>query len=119
LISGGIDGLVQNGTAEVGSAESVFYSAAAWFDSAGSRFIGHLDDRPQITIAGARAGKTSTVLEPNLYVYPGSMLVLDPKGELARSASLLPSPPIYALTCFTSVATLGTLKHSHLVRDCS
>jgi type IV secretion system protein VirD4 len=49
--------------------------------------LGHLDDRPMVTIAGARAGKTSTVLEPNLYLYPGSMLVLDPKGELARSAS--------------------------------
>jgi type IV secretion system protein VirD4 len=51
-------------------------------------FLGHLDDRPMITIAGARAGKTSTVLEPNLYLYPGSMLVLDPKGELARTAPL-------------------------------
>ena len=52
------------------------------------RFLGHLDDRPMVTIAGARAGKTSTVLEPNLYLYPGSMLVLDPKGELSRTASL-------------------------------
>ena len=52
------------------------------------RFLGHLDDRPQITIAGARAGKTSTILEPNLYLYPGSMLVLDPKGELAQTARL-------------------------------
>ena len=52
------------------------------------RFLGYLDDRPQITIAGARAGKTSTILEPNLYLYPGSMLVLDPKGELARTARL-------------------------------
>ena len=41
-----------------------------------------------VTIAGARAGKTSTVLEPNLYLYPGSMLVLDPKGELAQTARL-------------------------------
>jgi type IV secretion system protein VirD4 len=52
------------------------------------RFLGHLDDRPQVTIAGARAGKTSTILEPNLYLYPGSMLVLDPKGELSRTARL-------------------------------
>jgi type IV secretion system protein VirD4 len=53
------------------------------------RFIGHLDDRPLVTIAGARAGKTSTVLEPNLYIYPGSCIVLDPKGELsARTAGL-------------------------------
>ncbi|HEY1745787.1 MAG TPA: type IV secretory system conjugative DNA transfer family protein [Xanthobacteraceae bacterium] len=52
-------------------------------------FIGHLDDRPLVTIAGARAGKTSTVLEPNLYLYPGSCIVLDPKGELSgRTAAL-------------------------------
>ena len=54
----------------------------------GSQRLGHLDDRPQITIAGARAGKTSTILEPNLCLYPGSMLVLDPKGELAGTARL-------------------------------
>jgi type IV secretion system protein VirD4 len=52
----------------------------------GDTYLGHLDDRPMVTIAGARAGKSSTVLEPNLYLYPGSMLVLDPKGELARTA---------------------------------
>ena len=52
------------------------------------QFLGHLDDRPFVTIAGARAGKTSTILEPNLCLYPGSMLVLDPKGELAKTAPL-------------------------------
>ena len=52
------------------------------------QFLGHLDDRPQITIAGARAGKTSTILEPNLYLYPGPVLALDPKGELSKSARL-------------------------------
>jgi len=53
------------------------------------RFIGHLDDRPLITIANARAGKTSTVLEPNLYLYPGSCIALDPKDELSgRTASV-------------------------------
>lgn len=53
----------------------------------GSHYIGSLDDRPMVTIAGARAGKSSTILEPNLYHYPGSMLVLDPKGELARNTA--------------------------------
>lgn len=53
--------------------------------------LGHLDDRPMVTIVGARAGKTSTVLEPNLYLYPGSMVVLDPKGELARKTAVIRS----------------------------
>lgn len=50
------------------------------------QLLGHLDDRPQVTVAAARSGKTSTILEPNLYLYPGAMLVLDPKGELAPTA---------------------------------
>lgn len=51
------------------------------------QFIGALDDRPIVTVAGARSGKTSTVLEPNLYLWPGSCVVLDPKGTLcARTA---------------------------------
>ncbi|WP_441234506.1 type IV secretory system conjugative DNA transfer family protein [Bradyrhizobium sp. 930_D9_N1_4] len=53
----------------------------------GSSFLGHLDDRPLIMLAGTRAGKTSTILMPNLYLYSGSMLVLDPKGELAAAAA--------------------------------
>jgi len=51
----------------------------------GDTFLGHLDDRPIMSIAGTRAGKTSTILEPNLYMYGASMLVLDPKGDLART----------------------------------
>lgn len=50
------------------------------------RVLGHLDDRPMVTIAGSRSGKTSTILEPNLYCYPGSMLVMDPKRELLHTA---------------------------------
>jgi type IV secretion system protein VirD4 len=42
------------------------------------------DDRHIVTIAGSRAGKSSTVLIPNLNRYPGSVVVIDPKGELAQ-----------------------------------
>jgi type IV secretion system protein VirD4 len=55
----------------------------------GQEAIGWMDDRPMVTIAGARAGKTSTVLKPNLYLYPGSMFVLDPKAELAKETAAL------------------------------
>ena len=47
-------------------------------------YKGKGDDRHVVTIAGSRAGKSSTVLIPNLLRYPGSVLVIDPKGELAR-----------------------------------
>jgi type IV secretion system protein VirD4 len=49
--------------------------------------IGIGDDKPMVTIASARSGKTSTVLKPTLYTYPGSMVVLDPKGELATATA--------------------------------
>lgn len=51
------------------------------------RLIGIKDDRHVVTAAGNRAGKSSTVLIPNLRRYPGSVLVLDPKGELARATA--------------------------------
>lgn len=53
----------------------------------GDTFLGHLDDRPVVTVAGARAGKTSTILEPTLYLYPGPLVASDPKGELAHAAA--------------------------------
>lgn len=49
------------------------------------RVLGRKDDRHVVTVAGSRAGKSSTVLIPNLRRYPGSVVVLDPKGELARA----------------------------------
>ncbi len=51
------------------------------------RLLGRDDDRHVVTIAGSRAGKSSTVLIPNLRRYPGSVVVLDPKGELARATA--------------------------------
>ena len=51
------------------------------------RLLGRDDDRHVVTVAGSRAGKSSTVLIPNLLRYPGSVLVLDPKGELARATA--------------------------------
>ena len=41
------------------------------------------DDRHMITVAGSRSGKGVSMIIPNLLFYRGSMLVIDPKGELA------------------------------------
>lgn len=48
----------------------------------GDRLLGRADDRHMVTIAGSRAGKSQTVLIPNLQRYPGPAVVIDPKGEL-------------------------------------
>jgi type IV secretion system protein VirD4 len=48
------------------------------------RAIGWNDDRHLLTVAGTRAGKGASLIVPNLLLYAGSVLAIDPKGELAR-----------------------------------
>jgi type IV secretion system protein VirD4 len=45
--------------------------------------VGYLDDRHVVTIAGARSGKGRACIVPNLCLYPGSVVTIDPKGENA------------------------------------
>ena len=52
----------------------------------GGRAIGWKDDRHALTVAGTRAGKGTSLIVPNLLLFPGSVLAIDPKGELARIA---------------------------------
>lgn len=51
--------------------------------AADGRMIGIDDNRHHAVIAGSRAGKNLTVIWPNLCLYPGSCICLDPKGENA------------------------------------
>ncbi len=51
------------------------------------KLIGVEDDRHMITCAGSRAGKFVSVLAPNLIFYPGSILIIDPKGEAANATA--------------------------------
>ncbi|WP_375415556.1 type IV secretory system conjugative DNA transfer family protein [uncultured Bradyrhizobium sp.] len=53
------------------------------------RLLGRADDRHIVTIAGSRAGKSRSVLIPNLKRYPGSVVVIDPKGELALETATM------------------------------
>jgi type IV secretion system protein VirD4 len=48
------------------------------------RGIGSMDDRHILTVAGSRGGKGVSLIVPNLLMYDGSVLAIDPKGELAR-----------------------------------
>lgn len=45
--------------------------------------VGYRDDRHMATMAGSRSGKGVSCIVPNLLLYPGSVVVIDPKGELA------------------------------------
>lgn len=45
--------------------------------------IGLTDDRHMLTIAGSRTGKGATAIIPNLLLWEGSAIVIDPKGTNA------------------------------------
>lgn len=45
--------------------------------------VGWADDRGILTIAASRSGKGRAAIIPNLIVWPGSALVIDPKGTNA------------------------------------
>lgn len=49
--------------------------------------IGIKDDRHMLTVAGSRSGKGQAVILPNLALYHGSVMVLDPKGENATETA--------------------------------
>lgn len=51
------------------------------------KMIGIADGRHVVTLAGSGGGKSVCSLIPNLKLYGGSCLVLDPKGELARATA--------------------------------
>ena len=53
----------------------------------GGNWIGPADYPHVMTIAGTRAGKSSTCLKPNLLLWPSSVLCIDPKGELAEMSA--------------------------------
>lgn len=50
----------------------------------GGQGIGCGDDRHLMLVAGSRAGKGVSFVIPNLLLYEGSILAIDPKGELAN-----------------------------------
>lgn len=53
----------------------------------GGNLIGYGDDRHICTVAGNRAGKGRSLLINNLLTYPGSVIVVDPKGDLASETA--------------------------------
>ncbi|WIY52054.1 type IV secretory system conjugative DNA transfer family protein [Devosia sp. YIM 151766] len=45
--------------------------------------VGYRDDRHVLVVSGTRSGKGASVIIPNLCLWPGSVVVIDPKGENA------------------------------------
>jgi len=56
------------------------------FGAIGENLIGYSDNRHIMSVAGNRSGKSVTV-KANLFFYDGSVIVIDPKGELATDTA--------------------------------
>lgn len=56
-------------------------------DRGGQVPLGWCDDRHLITVAGSRSGKGVSAILPNLLLYPGSVICIDPKGENAAATA--------------------------------
>lgn len=49
--------------------------------------VGWRDNRHLVTVAGSRAGKGQSAIIPNLHLYAGSIVCIDPKGENAQATA--------------------------------
>ena len=59
--------------------------------------LGYEDDRHVLLVSGSRSGKGAGIIIPNLCRWPGSCVVIDPKGENATvTAERRGSGSIYA-----------------------
>ena len=76
------------------------------------RHIGTSDDGHMMTIATTGAGKSVSAIKPNLAMYDGSVIVFDPKGELAKSTSKRRLDGLYQ-----QVHILDPYNESHLVKS--
>ncbi len=74
---------------EIKTAQTLVYTPGHIFlGRVDDKMIGVRDNRHIVTIAGSRSGKSACLLIPNLLLYPGSALVIDPKGELAEASAV-------------------------------
>ena len=90
------------GTAKWLKATTIYQSGSIWLGrNEDGDAIGVNDDRHVITFAGTRAGKGTSCTIPNLCLWVGSAVIVDPKGEnaarTARERAKKPGHKVIAL----------------------
>lgn len=105
------------GTASWSSSGPEWKEGSIWLGRDGEgRAIGHTDDRHMVTIAGSRAGKGRSAIIPNLFLWPGSCVVVDPKGEnagvTAAARARLPGHSVLVLDPFGEAEIDDALRAS-------
>lgn len=73
--------------AELDADRFTFADGKILLGQARDKLVGIDDNRHIVTIAGSRAGKSATSLMSNLLTWNGSVITIDPKGELASNTA--------------------------------
>ncbi len=79
ILLGLVDAVIQEAVSSSGGVRSRYATAGT--------FIGIRDDRHIVSVAGSRGGKSRALLLGNLLVYPGSIICVDPKADLATESA--------------------------------
>ena len=77
------------------TAQHTFRDGRFWLGRSpmgGGDGVGYVDDRHICLVSGSRSGKGTTTIIPNLCLWPGSVVVVDPKGENATVAAARRGP---------------------------
>lgn len=80
-----------------------FYLGTAFDDTGAPYDAGIHDDRHLFIVAGSRGGKGRSLLLPNAATWPGGLVALDPKGELASITAIRRGQPEFARLTGSSV----------------
>ncbi|MFC3706258.1 type IV secretory system conjugative DNA transfer family protein [Devosia honganensis] len=68
----------------VGDRKPIYAEGDLWLGRLPSgEAVGYNDDRHVLLVSGTRSGKGASIIIPNLCLWPGSAVVIDPKGENA------------------------------------
>lgn len=110
------DGL--SGTSYWHSSSHDFVTGRLWLGRDGNgKPVGIDDNRHIVTVAGSRAGKGTSLIVPNLMLYPGSTVVIDPKGEnaalTARNRASLPNHKVIVLDPFDEAKLSDELRGAY------
>lgn len=78
--------------------------------------VGIEDDRHIVTLATTRAGKGRSLIIPNLLTWPGSALVIDPKGQNACVTALVRGKGGKGIARYTILSAFAEFERRQLIQ---
>lgn len=100
----------------LGSASWQYQTGGIFLGFRDGKAVGRTDDRHVFVVAGSRSGKGVSVILPNACLWPGSLVVVDPKGDVAKATARTRArelrQAIYTLDPFERTREAGLPLHA-------